>query len=253
MGVLEGRVAIVTAAAGAGIGQAVARRFVQEGAQVLLTDAHARRVQETAEAISKEYGREFVGLEVDVTDVGQVESMVRTALDRYGQIDILMNNAGINRLEPVWQMSEETWNLVIGVNLTGTFHCTRAVLPHMIERKKGAVVSLSSTAGWIGSDEGEAHYCAAKAGIQGFTRAVAAEVGRYGVRINAIAPGLIYNPFLERIYPPEFFQRIAARTPLGRVGEPPDIANLATFLASDQSSYITGEVFCISGGMYMKS
>jgi len=253
MGVLEGRVAIVTAAAGAGIGQAVARRFAEEGAQVVLTDAHVRRVQELAEAMGKDFGREFLGLEVDVTNVDQVQGMVRTALDRHGQIDILVNNAGINRLESVWEMSDETWNLVIGVNLTGTFHCTRAVLPHMIERKKGAVVSLSSTAGWIGSDEGEAHYCAAKAGIQGFTRAVAAEVGRFGVRINAIAPGLIYNPFLERIYPPEFFQRIAQRTPLGRVGEPPDIASLATFLASDQSSYITGEVFCISGGMYMKA
>jgi 3-oxoacyl-[acyl-carrier protein] reductase len=253
MGVLEGRVAIVTAAAGAGIGQSVARRFAEEGAQVVLTDAHARRVQELAEAMGKDFGREFLGLEVDVTNVDQVQGMVRTALDRHGHIDILVNNAGINRLEPVWEMSDETWNLVIGVNLTGTFHCTRAVLPHMIERKKGAVVSLSSTAGWIGSDEGEAHYCAAKAGIQGFTRAVAAEVGRFGVRINAIAPGLIYNPFLERIYPPEFFQRIAQRTPLGRVGEPPDIASLATFLASDQSSYITGEVFCISGGMYMKA
>ncbi len=253
MGLLEGRVAIVTAAAGAGIGRAVARRFAEEGAQVVLSDAHPRRVQEAAEAMSKDFGREFVGLEVDVTNVGQVQAMVRTALERYGQIDILVNNAGINRLEPIWEMSDETWNLVINVNLTGTFHCTRAVLPHMIERKKGAIVSLSSTAGWIGSDEGEAHYCAAKAGIQGFTRAVAAEVGRHGIRINAIAPGLIYNPFLERIYPPEFFQRIAQRTPLGRVGEPPDIASLATFLASDQSSYITGEVFCISGGMYMKA
>ena len=253
MGALEGRVAIVTAAAGAGIGQAIARRFAEEGAQVLLTDAHARRVQEVAAAMSKDYGREFMGLEVDVTNVGQVQGMVQTALDRYGQIDALVNNAGINRLEPVWEMSDETWNLVIGVNLTGTFHCTRAVLPHMIERKRGAIISLSSIVGWVGSDEGEAHYCAAKAGVAAFTRAVAAEVGRYGIRINAIAPGLVYNPFLERIYPPEFFERIAQRTPLGRVGEPADIANLATFLASDQSSYITGEVFCISGGMYMKA
>ena len=253
MGALEGQVAIVTAAAGAGIGQAIARRFAEEGAQVLLSDAHARRVQEMAAAMSKDYGREFIGLEVDVTNVAQVQGMVQTALDRYGQVDILVNNAGINRLEPVWEMSDETWNLVIGVNLTGTFHCTRAVLPHMIERKRGAIVSLSSIVGWVGSDEGEAHYCAAKAGVAAFTRAVAAEVGRYGVRINAIAPGLIYNPFLDRIYPPEFFQRMAARTPLGRVGEPADIANLATFLASDQSSYITGEVFCISGGMYMKA
>jgi 3-oxoacyl-[acyl-carrier protein] reductase len=253
MGVLEGRVAIITAAAGAGIGQAVARRFAEEGAQVLLTDAHARRVQEVAEAMSKDFGREFVGLEVDVTNVGQVQAMAETALKRYGQIDILMNNAGINRLEPVWQMSDETWNLVIGVNLTGTFHCTRAVLPHMIERKQGAVISMASIVGWVGSDEGEAHYCAAKAGVMAFTRAVAAEVGRHGIRINAIAPGLIYNPFLDRIYPPEFFKRMAERTPLGRVGEPPDIANLATFLASDQSSFITGEVFCISGGMYLKA
>ena len=253
MGALEGQVAIVTAAAGAGIGQAIARRFAEEGAQVLFSDAHARRVQEMAAAMSKDYGREFIGLEVDVTNVVQVQGMVQTALDRYGQVDILVNNAGINRLEPVWEMSEETWNLVIGVNLTGTFHCTRAVLPHMIERKRGAIVSLSSIAGWVGSDEGEAHYCAAKAGVAAFTRAVAAEVGRYGVRINAIAPGLIYNPFLDRIYPPEFFQRVAARTPLGRVGEPADIANLATFLVSNQSSYITGEVFCISGGMYMKA
>lgn len=253
MGALEGQVAIVTAAAGAGIGQAIARRFAEEGAQVLLSDAHARRVQEMAAAMSKDYGREFIGLEVDVTNVVQVQGMVQTALDRYGQVDILVNNAGINRLEPVWEMTEETWNLVIGVNLTGTFHCTRAVLPHMIERKRGAIVSLSSIAGWVGSDEGEAHYCAAKAGVAAFTRAVAAEVGRYGVRINAIAPGLIYNPFLDRIYPPEFFQRMAARTPLGRVGEPADIANLATFLVSNQSSYITGEVFCISGGMYMKA
>jgi 3-oxoacyl-[acyl-carrier protein] reductase len=253
MGVLEGRVAIVTAAAGAGIGQAIARRFAEEGAQVLLSDAHARRVQELAAAMSTDYGREFMGLEVDVTNVAQVQGMVQTALDRYGQVDILVNNAGINRLEPVWEMSDETWNLVIGVNLTGTFHCTRAVLPHMIERKRGAIISLSSIVGWVGSDEGEAHYCAAKAGVAAFTRAVAAEVGRYGVRINAIAPGLIYNPFLDRIYPPEFFERAAQRTPLGRVGEPPDIANLATFLASNQSSYITGEVFCISGGMYMKA
>ncbi len=253
MGLLDGRVALVTAAAGSGIGQAIARRFAQEGAQVLVTDAHGRRVQEVAAAMTKDFGRDFVALEVDVTNVGQVHGMVQTALGRYGQVDILVNNAGINRLEPVWEMSDETWNLVIGVNLTGTFHCTRAVLPHMIERKQGAIVNMASSAGWMASDEGEAHYCAAKAGVMAFTRAVAAEVGRHGIRINAIAPGLIYNPFLDRIYPPEFFQRMAQSTPLGRVGEPPDIANLATFLAGDQSSYITGEVFCISGGMYMKA
>ncbi len=253
MGLLDGKVAIVTAAAGAGIGQAIARLFAREGAEVVVTDAHARRVKETAEAMSAEYGRTVLGLEVDVRNEEQVRNMVAQTLERYGHIDILVNNAGINRLSPVWEMDDETWELVIGVNLTGTFRCTRAVLPHMIERRQGSIVNLASVAGWMGSNEGEAHYCAAKAGVMGFTRAVAAEVGKYGIRVNAIAPGLIYNPFLERIYPKDFFEGFAQRVPLKRVGEPPDVAKLALFLASDQSSYITGEVICISGGFYMKA
>ena len=251
MGLLDGKVAIVTAAAGAGIGQASARRFAQEGAQVVISDAHARRVQEAAEAMSKDFGREVLALAVDVREPSQVNDMVRTALDRFGQIDILMNNAGINRLQPVWEMDDETWRLVIDVNLTGTFNCTRAVLPHMIERKSGAIVNMASVVGWVGSQDGEAHYAAAKAGIMGFTRAVAAEVGQHGVRVNAIAPGLIYNEFLERIYPKEFFEGFVKRVPLGRAGEPPDVADLALFLAGDQSRYITGEVVCISGGAFM--
>ncbi|MDO8613986.1 MAG: SDR family NAD(P)-dependent oxidoreductase [Dehalococcoidia bacterium] len=251
MGLLDGRVAIVTAAAGAGIGQAVARRFAEDGAQVVVTDAHARRIQEVAEAMSRDYGRQVPALEVDVRNAAQVQAMVELALEEFGQIDILFNNAGINRLSPVWQMDDETWQLVIDVNLTGTFNCTRAVLPHMIERKSGAIISMASVAGWIGSSDGESHYCAAKAGVMAFTRAVAAEVGKHGVRVNAIAPGLIYNEFLERIYPKEFFEGFAKRVPLGRVGEPPDVADLALFLASDMSRYITGEVICISGGAFM--
>lgn len=248
MGLLDGRVAIVTAAAGAGIGQASARRFAQEGAQVVVSDAHARRVQEVAQSMTRDYGREVIGLAVDVRDVAQVRSMVEAALDKFGQIDVLMNNAGINKLSPVWEMDDETWRLVIDVNLTGSFNCIRAVLPHMIERKSGAIISMASVAGWIGSNDGEAHYCAAKAGVMALTRATAAEVGKHGIRVNAIAPGLIYNEFLERIYPKEFFEAFTRRVPLGRVGEPSDVADLALFLASDMSRYITGEVVCISGG-----
>ncbi len=248
MGLLDGKVAIVTAAAGAGIGQASARRFAQEGAQVVVSDAHTRRVQEVAESMSRDYGREVIGLAVDVRDVAQVRSMVDAALDKFGQIDVLMNNAGINKLSPVWEMDDETWRLVIDVNLTGTFNCIRAVLPHMIERKSGAIISMASVAGWIGSNDGEAHYCAAKAGVMALTRATAAEAGKHGIRANAIAPGLIYNEFLERIYPKEFFEAFTRRVPLGRVGEPSDVADLALFLASDMSRYITGEVVCISGG-----
>ena len=253
MGQLDGQVAMVTGAAGAGIGQAVARRFLQEGAEVVISDAHARRVQEQAEAMGKEAGREVVGLEVNVTSATQVQQMVDAAVEKYGRVDILMNNAGINRLQPVWEMSDETWDLVIGVNLTGTFYCTRAVLPHMMGRGSGNIINMSSSVGWMASNEGEAHYCAAKAGIMAFTRAVAAEVAGKGVRINAIAPGLIYNEFLRRVYPPEFFEEWQRETLLGRLGTPEDIANLALFIASDQSSYITGEVFSITGGKYVRS
>ena len=251
MGLLDGRVAIITAAAGAGIGHATARRMTEEGAKVVVTDAHARRVEEVASAMSKDLDQEVLALQVDVRNVDDVTRMVNATLERHGQIDILMNNAGINKLSPVWEMDDETWRLVIDVNLTGTFNCMRAVLPHMIERKSGAIVSMASSAGWIGGADGEAHYSAAKAGIMGLTRAVAAEVGPHGIRVNAIAPGLIYNEFLERIYPKEFFERYAKRVPLGRVGQPADVADLAVFLASDMSRYITGEVVSISGGSVM--
>jgi len=251
MGLLDGQAAIVTAGAGAGIGQAVARIFLEEGAQVLVTDAHPRRVQEVAAALTKDFGREVPAMEVDVRNADQVKAMVDAALDRFGRIDILFNNAGINKLSPVWEMDDDTWRMVIDVNLTGTFNCARAVLPHMIERKGGSIISMSSAAGWVGSRDGESHYCAAKAGVMAFTRAVAAEVGAHGIRVNAIAPGLIYNEFLSRIYPPEFFERAKRGIPLGRVGEPRDVAKLALFLASDLSAYITGEVFSISGGAIM--
>jgi len=249
---LKDRVAVVTAAAGAGIGQAVARKFAEQGAQLVISDAHARRAQEVAAALSKEYGREMPAYAVDVTRRDQVEAMVAGAVERFGRIDILFNNAGINKLEPVWEMSDETWNLVLGVCLTGTFYVARAVLPHMIRQKKGAIVNMASVAGWTASSDGQAHYCAAKAGVMAFTRAVAAEAGKFGVRANAIAPGIIYNEFLERIYPPGYFEERKRRAILGRVGEPPEVANLALFLASDDSAYITGEVFCISGGSHVR-
>lgn len=248
MGLLDGRVALVTAGAGAGIGQATARRFLQEGATVVLTDAHARRVQEVAQALSSEFGREVIGRHLDVTNEEQVQDVVAATLDKYGRIDVLFNNAGINKLERIWEMSTATWRLVLDVCLTGTFYTIRTVLPSMIAQRSGRIVNMASVAGWVGSSGGECHYAAAKAGVMGLTRAVASEVASYGVRVNAIAPSLIYNEFLERIYPKEFFERARSRAPLGRVGEPTDVANVALFLASDQSAYITGEVLCVAGG-----
>jgi 3-oxoacyl-[acyl-carrier protein] reductase len=248
---LKDQVAIVTAGAGAGIGQAVVRRLAEEGTHVVISDAHAKRPLDLAQELGKQYGREFIGLQVDATNQDQVEKMVQMTVDQYGRIDILVNNAGINKLEPAWEMSGETWDFVMRTNVYSTFYATRAVLPHMIKQKSGKVVSLASVAGWIGSSDGEAHYCAAKAAVMGYTRAVAAEVGKHGVRVNAIAPGLIYNEFLRRIYPDEMFRSVEKRTPLGRVGQPKDIADLALFLVSDESSFITGEIMCCSGGLYV--
>ncbi len=245
---LENRVAIITAAAGAGIGRAVATRFLEEGAQVVVTDAHPRRTAEVAAELSKQFKREVLGVAVDVTQRAQIEEAVARTIDKHGRVDILFNNAGINKLEPIWECKDETWDLVINVCLRGTFWTMRAVLPHMIKQGNGAIVNMASAAGWIAASDGEAPYSAAKAGVMGLTRAASAEVAGKGIRINAIAPTVIYNEFLERIYPPGMFEAAKRRNPMGRLGDPREVANLALFLASDMSSYITGEVISISGG-----
>ncbi|GIX47397.1 MAG: 3-oxoacyl-ACP reductase [Candidatus Tectimicrobiota bacterium] len=214
---LQERVAIITGAAGAGIGQATARRFAEEGAHVVISDAHPRRTLEVAQAIASEYGVKTLGVVCDVTSREQVEAMVQQTLDAFGRVDILVNNAGRNILAPVAEMTDEQWHTVIDVCLRGTFYCSRAVLKPMMAQRHGNIVSLSSVAGLRGSEK-QAHYCAAKAGIIGFTRALALEVAPYNIRVNAIAPGLIYNEFLRRIYPDEFFDKAAPQHPLGAYG-----------------------------------
>jgi 3-oxoacyl-[acyl-carrier protein] reductase len=245
---LQDRVALITAGAGAGIGHAVAARFLEEGANVVITDAHPRRTPEVAAELSKQFNREVLGIAVDVTNRSQVEDAVAKTVDKFGRVDILFNNAGINKLEPIWELKDETWDLVMNVCLRGTFWAMRAVLPHMIRQGKGAIVNMASAAGWIASAGGEAAYSAAKAGVMGLTRAASAELAGKGIRVNAIAPTVIYNPFLERIYPKQMFEAARKRNPMGRLGEPREVANLALFLASDMSSYITGEIVSISGG-----
>ncbi len=245
---LNGKVAIITAGAGVGIGRAVATRFLEEGAQVVVTDAHPRRTFEVAAELSRQFKREVVGIAVDVTQRSQIEAAVAQAIEKFGHLDILFNNAGINKLEPIWECKDETWDLVLNVCLRGTFWMIRAVLPQMIKQGKGAIVNMASAAGWIAAGDGEAPYSAAKAGVMGLTRAASAELAGKGIRVNAIAPTVIYNEFLERIYPPGMFEAAKKRNPMGRLGEPIDVANLALFLASDMSSYITGEVISISGG-----
>ena len=246
----ERRVALVAAAAGAGIGAAIARRLADDGYDVVITDAHARRCGEFAKQLADEYAREFLSMPLDVTDFDAVGAVTEAVVERRGRIDVLVNNAGWSRIEPVAEMTPETWRRCLDVDLNGTFYAMRHVLPHMIARGSGAIVNISSIAAWETTTEHGAAYSAAKAGVLALTRVAAAENGKHGIRVNAVAPGLIYNDFLRRIYPDTFFDGYAqSRSRVGRVGQPRDVADLVAFLVSDRAGYITGEVYGVSGGV----
>jgi len=245
------KVAVVTAAAGAGIGAAVAEQLALDDFDVVITDAHDRRCGEFAQALAKRHGRPFLSLPLDVTDFSAVGKVMQQVVDHHGRLDVLVNNAGWSKIEPVSEMSRETWLKCLDVDLNGTFYCTRHCLPHMIARKSGSIVNISSIAAWEPTTEHGAAYSAAKAGIMALTRVAAAENGKHGIRVNAIAPGLIYNEFLRKIYPDEFFSGYAQkRSWVGRVGHPQDIANMVSFLVSDKAGYITGETYGVSGGVF---
>jgi 3-oxoacyl-[acyl-carrier protein] reductase len=245
------KVVFVTAVAGAGIGQAVARTFAREGATVVLSDQHPERTAKVAADIADETGQDVTGVPLDVRDEAGIDQVMGGVAEKYGRIDVV-NNSGINMLSPLHEMPTDTWRHVIDVSLTGPLMVTRRALSIMRDRgRHGAIVNMSSIAAWMRSAEGESHYAAAKAGITGFTRAAAMEAAPHGIRVNAVAPGLAWNPFLGKIYGEEYVEEMARQTPLGRVGQPQDIANAVAFLASERASFITGEVLCVSGGYYL--
>jgi 3-oxoacyl-[acyl-carrier protein] reductase len=245
------KVAIVTAAAGAGIGSAIARQLAADGMRVVITDLHEGRMAKLSEELSQGAGFECPWYRLDVSDHAEVEAVFGAIAARFGRIDALVNNAGWSKIEPVAEMSLATWQKCIDIDLTGTFSCMRFALPHMIAAKSGAIVNISSISGWEMTTEHGAAYSAAKAGVMALTRVAAAENGRHGIRVNAIAPGLIYNEFLRRIYPEEFFEGyLEKKAVLSRLGRPEDVAHLASFLVGDRAGYITGETYGVSGGVH---
>lgn len=249
---LQNRVALLTAAAGAGIGQTTARVMAREGASVVVTDAHEERAVSVADMIHDEYGADTMGMRCDVTKKEDVERVVAATMKRFGRIDILFNNAGTNRPSQVVDMTDEAWELVINTSLSGTFYCCRAVLPAMIAQKRGRIVSITSVAAFRGLKAGHAHYAAAKAGVMAFTRCLAMEVAEHYITVNTVAPSFIYNEFIPHIYPEEEIQRMYEEIPYPRKGTPEDIANTVLFLVSDEGEYVTGQTICVTGGSWMR-
>ncbi len=256
MGRLDGRAAIVTGAGG-GIGGAIARAFMNEGAQVLVADRDEAAARATAQAL----GDAAVPFAADVTREADVQAMAQAARARFGRIDILVNNAGIIRKAYVQDMTEETWDAVVDVNLKATFLCSKAVLPAMIDgRRGGRIINIASIAGKVGEPTASA-YSAAKWGVLGFTRSLALEVAKHGILVNSICPGPIPTALgeqgwhdgaqVEGVGLDRIMARVGARSPLGRLGTVEQVARMALFIASDDCDFTTGAAFNVDGGIVM--
>ena len=243
---LDGKVVVITAAAGTGIGSAAARRCLQEGAAVVISDQHARRLGETRDELAAAHGDRIWSLPCDVTDQRAVDALIDGAVSAFGRIDVLINNAGLGGTSSVLEMTDEQWLRVLDVTLNGTFRCTRAALRQMVAQGHGgAVVNNASVLGWR-AQPGQAHYAAAKAGVMALTRCAALDVAAHGIRVNAVAPSLAMHPFLAKVTSDELLAELVGKEAFGRSAEPWEVANVMVFLASDYASYLTGEVVSVS-------
>lgn len=248
---LSGKVAVVTAAAGTGIGSATARRLLAEGATVVVSDAHERRLKETASSLAGtpradgSGSDEPLAVACDVTDEAHVQALFAAAVEAHGRVDVVVNNAGLGGTADLVGMTDEQWATVLDVTLTGTMRCTRAALRLLGPQRSGVIVNNASVLGWR-AQAGQAHYAAAKAGVMGLTRSAAIEAAPFGVRVNAVAPSLAMHPFLAKVTSDELLAELAAREAFGRPAEPWEIATVIAFLASDYSTYMTGEVVSVS-------
>jgi 3-oxoacyl-[acyl-carrier protein] reductase len=244
---LQGKVAVVTGGA-QGIGRAIALALAKAGADVVVADLDAGRSQETVAAIER-VGRRALNVKVNVAEWNDAKRMADQVVKEWGKIDVLVNNAGITRDGLLLRMKEEDWNLVLQVNLNGTFHCTKAVLQPMTKQRCGRIVNIASIVGVMGN-VGQANYAASKAAVIGFTKTVAREYASRGVTINAVAPGFIDTAMTQGLSP-DVKEMLQKQIPLGRLGQPEDIAAAVRFLASDEAAYITGQVLHVNGGMLM--
>ncbi len=246
----EDRVALVTGGA-RGIGAATAQRFARDGARVAIADLDGEGCERLAEEL-RAAGAEALAIGCDVSDAGQVQSMVDQVVERFGRLDILVNNAGITRDNLLFKMTEDDWDRVMAVHLRGAFLCSRAAQKPMVERKYGRIISLSSTSAL--GNRGQANYSAAKAGLQGFTRTLAIELGQFGITVNAVAPGFIDTDMTRAtaqrlgITFEQMATALSNEIPLRRVGQPGEVASVIAFLASEDASYVSGQVIYVKGG-----
>lgn len=242
---LRGKNVLITAAAGAGIGFATAKRFAEEGARLFISDIHEARTERAAEELERLSGRSVGHRLCDVRDDADVRALVAAAISEMGQVDVVINNAGLGGDVSVVEMTDDQWNSVVDISLSSVFRMTRAVLPHMIERQSGVIINNASVLGWR-AQKGQAHYAAAKAGVMAFTRCSALEAAEHGIRINAVSPSIAVHAHLEKTMPKDLLDELEAKEAFGRGAELWEVANVMVFLASDYSSYMTGEVVSVS-------
>ncbi len=242
---LADKVMIVTAAAGAGIGFATAKRAAEEGATVVISDVHERRLGEAADQLADVMGEEPLALTCDVTDEEDVRRLFDATVERHGRVDVAFNNAGLGGTANLVDMSDDEWSKVLDVTLTGAMRCTRRALQLMCDQGSGVIVNNASILGWR-AQAGQAHYAAAKAGVMALTRTAAMEAAPHNVRVNAVSPSFATHPFLEKVMDAETLAELEQREVFGRGAEPWEVANVVVFLASDLSSYMTGEVVSVS-------
>lgn len=243
---LSGKVALVTGASG-GIGQATAVELAKEGADIAANYFQSKEKAGETHRRVEATGRRCITVKADLTKADEAENMVETVIKEFGKIDILVNNSGgIIQRSPIAQMTEELWDQMLDLNLKSMFLCSRAVLPHMLKRESGNIINISSTAARDGAGPGAVPYAVAKAGVDGFTKGLAKEGMTKGIRVNAIAPGDIKTPFHKD---PKLLAKFEAGIPMGRLGRPEEIARVVVFLASEDSSYITGRIIDVSGGV----